>query len=95
MPMFKPGTIVLVNFPFTDLQSSKVRPVLVLTRKGDDVIILGIFSKSIDELRESWIKVDRLRTRLEITCTNCHSRENGNPGPTKELGSCFRRNDIR
>jgi len=60
MPMFKPGTIVLVNFPFTDLQSSKVRPALVLTRKGDDVIILGIFSKSIDELRESWIKVDSL-----------------------------------
>lgn len=32
----------------------------MLTKKGDDVIILGIFSKSIDELRESWIKVDGL-----------------------------------
>jgi hypothetical protein len=43
--MYEPGSIVLVNFPFTDLQSSKVRPALALTTKGDDVIILGIFSK--------------------------------------------------
>jgi hypothetical protein len=33
---------------------------LVLPRKGDGVIILGIFSKSIDGLRESWTKVDIL-----------------------------------
>lgn len=60
MPMFKAGTIVLVNFPFTDLQSSKVRPALVITKKGDDVIILGIFSKSMDEkgdvIRKTWFE---------------------------------------
>ena len=67
MPMFKPGTIVLVNFPFTDLQSSKVRPALVITKKGDDVIILGIFSKTIDELRESWIKVDAVGPDFQQT----------------------------
>lgn len=65
--MFKPGTIVLVNFPFTDLQSSKVRPAVVLTMKGDDVIILGIFSKIPDEFRDSWIKIDETDTDFRIT----------------------------
>ena len=67
MPMYEPGSIVLVNFPFTDLQSSKVRPALALTTKGDDVIILGIFSKVPDEIRESWVKVDEVNPNFHLT----------------------------
>jgi len=35
-----------------------VRPALVLSVKGDDVIIVGIFSRVSEDLRESWIKID-------------------------------------
>jgi len=58
MTNLKPGVVALVNFPFTDLQSSKVRPALILTTKKEDVVILGIFSKVPDELHGSWIVID-------------------------------------
>jgi len=60
-PKFEPGAVVLVSFPFTDRQSSKVRPALVLSSKGEDVIILGIFSRVPDRIMESWIKLDDQR----------------------------------
>jgi hypothetical protein len=46
--MYSSGEIVLINFPFTNLIDSKIRPVLVISEKKEDVIVIGIFSKVPD-----------------------------------------------
>jgi mRNA interferase MazF len=46
--MYSSGEIVLINFPFTNLIDSKIRPALVISEKKEDVIVIGIFSKVPD-----------------------------------------------
>jgi mRNA interferase MazF len=67
MPTYEIGSVILVNFPFTDLLSSKVRPALVLAPHGEDVIILGIFSKVPEGLQPSWVKIDQNEANFRQT----------------------------
>ena len=56
MPMTaRPGDVILVRFPFTDLTTTKLRPAVVLTTHGDDLTIVGIFSSPSQPARETWI----------------------------------------
>ena len=56
--MYEAGSIVLVRFPFSNLTSSKVRPAVVITSKGDDVVIVGIFSRVPEFTLDSWVRLD-------------------------------------
>jgi len=59
--MVKPrrGEVWLVRFPFTDLTSTKLRPALVWAVHGEDIIVLGIFSRvPAGTLRKSWLLIE-------------------------------------
>ena len=56
--MYNCGDIVLINFPFTNLTDSKVRPALIITEKKDDIIVLGIFSKASDAIEDAWFLLE-------------------------------------
>ncbi len=43
--VLRPGALVTVAFPFTDLSAVKRRPALVLISGGDDYILCGVTSR--------------------------------------------------
>lgn len=53
------GEVWLVRFPFSDLTSTKRRPALVVSVEGEDVIMVGIFSRlPPGSLRRTWVRLD-------------------------------------
>lgn len=48
------GDIVLVNFPFTDLSQTKLRPAIILwvDHAGSDVVVCAITSQNTDRLKD-------------------------------------------
>ena len=53
------GEIWLVRFPFTDLSSTKVRPAVMCAVFGEDVVVVGVFSRvPSSPLRETWVLVE-------------------------------------
>lgn len=51
--------IWLLRFPFSDPTSSKVRPALVLAVHGQDVIVVGIFSRvPAGSARKTWVRIE-------------------------------------
>jgi mRNA interferase MazF len=56
MTRFRPGDVVLVQFPFTDLTTSKKRPAIVLsapsfTARQGDVVVMAMTSQPQRESR--------------------------------------------
>ena len=67
-PIPKRGDIWLLRFPFTDLSSSKVRPAIIISMHGEDLIVLGIFSRLPSvAVRDTWVIVDESSTDFAQT----------------------------
>ena len=64
---YRRGDTILVQFPFTDLSSSKLRPALVISQHEDDLIILGIFSRIPDRIKDAWVIIDEKSCNFALT----------------------------
>ncbi|RZM74360.1 type II toxin-antitoxin system PemK/MazF family toxin [Leptolyngbya iicbica] len=54
------GSVVLVNFPFTDLSQTKLRPAVILwvAPVGIDVVVCAITSQQLDHLEAGEFKLE-------------------------------------
>ena len=69
--MPKRGEVWLVRFPFSDLSSTKRRPAFVLAVHGEDVIVLGIFSRvPSGPLRKTWVKIENDHPKIGLKKTS-------------------------
>ena len=62
MPLYHPGDVVLITFPFTHFKKTKKRPALVLLNVGDnDVLVARITSKithaNFDVVMSEWKEI--------------------------------------
>lgn len=63
------GSVVLVNFPFTDLSQTKLRPAIILwiDTTGTDVVVCAITSQKTDRLSDGEFSINV--TDLEFSQT--------------------------
>jgi len=53
------GEVWLARFPFTDLSTTKLRPVVVWAVFGEDAVVIGVFSRvPTRPLRETWVLIE-------------------------------------
>lgn len=79
--MYKKGTIVLVPFPFTNLEGSKVRPAVIVSdgKIGSDVVL--IFITSQPKLKGKYVvqvtpdEENGLKAKSKIVCSKIATLE--------------------
>jgi mRNA interferase MazF len=59
--MYRPGTVVLVPFPFTDLSGNKIRPETLLYSKKENKDVIAIFVSSQNKK-----KIDSNEIRVKV-----------------------------
>ena len=57
MMEFKPGEIVMVQFPYDDLTSSKVRPALVLAKSWYSAYLVAAITSQRKQIRHGAIEI--------------------------------------
>jgi len=64
----KDNEIWLVNFPFSDLKSTKLRPALIISIHREEIILIGIFSKiPTVTLQDTWVLISEQNPNFSQT----------------------------